>query len=67
MLGLPQSKALGGGLYELRVRGKQEIRMFYVFHQSSAVILHIFIKKTQKTPAREINIAHKRKNMLTKI
>lgn len=30
-LGLPQSRALGNGLFELRVRGKCEIRIFYTF------------------------------------
>lgn len=65
-LGLPQSRALGKGLFELRSRGKQEIRMLYVFHKSSAVIVHIFIKKSQKTPYYELKVARKRMELLTK-
>lgn len=30
-LGMPHAKAMGGGLIELRVRGKQEVRVFYAF------------------------------------
>jgi len=66
-LGLPHSRALGGGMYELRARGKQEIRMFYTFHQTKAIILHAFVKKTQKTPAHELINARKRFVSLTKI
>jgi hypothetical protein len=30
-LGMPHAKPMGGGLIELRVRGKQEVRIFYAF------------------------------------
>lgn len=54
-LGLPHSKALGGGLYELRIRGKEEIRIFYCFAQKRTVyLLHAFKKQTQKTPKKRV-------------
>lgn len=56
-LGMPYSKQISRNLFELRIRGKQEIRIFYCFHQNQAVILHFFIKKSQKTPHREIETA----------
>lgn len=56
-LGLPHSRHMGDGILELRVRGKREIRALYCFHEQSAVLLHIFIKKTQKTITREIKQA----------
>lgn len=56
-LGLPHSRHMGDGILELRVRGKREIRILYCFHKQSAVLLHIFIKKTQKTITREIKQA----------
>jgi phage-related protein len=56
-LGLPHSRHMGDGLLELRVRGKREIRILYCFHMKSAVLLHIFIKKTEKTQIREITKA----------
>jgi len=56
-LGLPHSKKISSSLYELRVRGAQEVRICYTFHSSKVILLHGFIKKSQKTPSREINVA----------
>ncbi len=66
-LSFPDSRALGGGLFELRIHGARNIRLFYCFFGGSAVILHGFIKKTQKTPQRELSVALKRKRSLTKL
>lgn len=63
-LRLPYSKALGKNLFELRIKGKQEIRLFYTYYNSNAVILHGFVKKTQKTPQKEITIALKKLKIL---
>lgn len=60
MLGMPHTKKVASDLYELRVRGKEEIRIFFTFKDKKIYILHGFKKKTQKTPAKEINIALKR-------
>jgi len=62
MLRLPHSRAMGDGLFELRPRGRSVIgRAFYCFLVGRrVVIIHAFIKKTQKTPEREIKIARKR-------
>src|SRR3989304_1875038 len=61
-LRLPHSRAFGGGLFELRPRGKSGIgRAFYCFLVGQrVVILHAFIKKSQETPAHETKIARKR-------
>jgi phage-related protein len=61
-LRLPHSRAFGGGLFELRPRGKSGIgRAFYCFLVGQrVVILHAFIKKSQETPAPEIKLARKR-------
>ena len=56
-LGLPHSRHMGDGILERRVRGKREIRVLYCFHNKSAVLLHSFIKKTEKTIARELTLA----------
>ncbi len=56
-LGMPHSKQLGSGIYELRVRGKEEIRVFYGIKQKSIYLLHAFKKQTQKTPRKELYIA----------
>ena len=60
-LGMPHVKSLGKGLVELRVRGKREVRIFYVYISGRRIIvLHGFIKKTQATPKKELEIARKR-------
>lgn len=59
-LGMPHGKKLDDSLFELRIRGIQEIRIFYTFHKSSIVLLHGFVKKSQKTPQKEIRTALQR-------
>jgi phage-related protein len=61
-LRLPHSRALGGGLFELRPRGHSGTgRAFYCFLLGKrVVVLHAFIKKTQQTPDRELKLARKR-------
>lgn len=59
-LGLPHSKKLLSNLYELRIRGKQEVRICYTFFKNDIYLLHAFKKKSQKTPRKEIDIALKR-------
>ncbi len=50
-------------LFELRVKGKNiTIRLFYCYRKNQIIIiLHGFVKKSQKTPAKELEIAIKRK------
>ena len=61
-LRLPHSRALGGGLFELRPRGRSGIgRAFYCFLVGKrVVILHAFVKKTEQTPDKELALARKR-------
>lgn len=61
-LRLPHSRAFGGGLFELRPRGKAGIgRAFYCFLVGKrVVVLHAFIKKTQQTPDHELKLARRR-------
>lgn len=58
-LGMPRTKALSDGLFELRVKGKEGIaRVFYCTLAGQRIImLHSFIKKSQKTPPKEIKLA----------
>jgi phage-related protein len=61
-LGMPHTRAMGDGLFELRVKGQGGIaRVFYcTIVQRRIVMLHVFIKKSQKTPKRELEIAKRR-------
>lgn len=58
-VGLPHVRPLEKKLWELRLKGKDNIaRSIYVMASGKRiVILHTFIKKTQKTPTKAINIA----------
>ncbi|NIA18466.1 MAG: type II toxin-antitoxin system RelE/ParE family toxin [Simkaniaceae bacterium] len=58
-LGMPHSKKIGKGLFELRIRGKIEIRIIYCFHKNTITLLCIFVKKTRKIPREIIEIAKK--------
>ena len=61
-LRMPHSKSMGDGLFELRPRGPEGIaRVMYCTRIGrKIVVLHVFIKKTQKTPKRELEIARQR-------
>lgn len=61
-LGTPHTKAIGDGLFELRVKSKEGIaRVFYCTKIGKTIImLHVFIKKSQKIPKKELEIAYAR-------
>ena len=64
-LGLPFTKSIGNGLFEIRAKGKEETgRSIFCYkqkQQKKIIILHSFIKKTNKIPKKELEIAKKRK------
>jgi len=61
-LRMPHTRAMGGGIFEVRPRGREGVgRAFYCFVVGQRiVILHAFIKKTRTTPEQELKIARKR-------
>ncbi len=61
-LGMPYTRAMGEGLFEIRAHGREGIaRMFYCTAvERKIVMLHGFVKKTDKTPAKELKIATRR-------
>ena len=58
----PLSKHLEVGLWELRIKSENNIvRIIYTFDKGRVIILlHAFVKKQQKTPTRELEMARKR-------
>lgn len=66
-LGMPHSKNIEHKLFELRIRGLQEIRLIYTFHKNKATILHGFVKKSQKIPRKDLGIAQQKLLALDKI
>lgn len=62
-LGMPLVKSLGKGLWEVRSNLPNSIaRVLFIMHGGQMVILHGFIKKTQKTLEHDLKIALIRAN-----
>ncbi len=61
-LGEPHTKPMGNGLFEVRAKAKEGIgRGFFCYMKGeSIVVLHAFVKKDQKTPNRELELARNR-------
>ena len=61
-LGPPHTDSFGDGLFELRLKGADGIaRVFFcTLIGRRIMMLHSFIKKSQKTPPRELEVARKR-------
>jgi phage-related protein len=61
-VGMPVCRLLGDALYEVRTDlpgGRKSRVLFYIDKNSNMVLLHAFIKKTQKTPAADKDLALK--------
>jgi phage-related protein len=61
-LGMPYTKPMGEGLFEMRLSEKVGIaRIFYCTVQKNEIcLLHSFVKKTKTTPDKELKLARKR-------
>jgi phage-related protein len=61
-IGMPVSRSLGKGLYEVRshISHRRIARVIFAIADGYMVLLNGFIKKTQKTPKEEIALALKR-------
>src|ERR1700723_449155 len=58
-LGMPHTRAMGKGLFELRMKSSEGIgRVFFcTLSDRRIMMLHAFIKKSEKTPAKELKTA----------
>jgi phage-related protein len=64
-IGKPLVGSLGNDLWEVRSRlGGRIARVMFCVDGQTMVLLHGFVKKTQKTPKHELDLALKRKNLL---
>ena len=61
-IGMPVCRPLGGGLYEVRsdLNSNRIARVIFCIEKSQMILLHGFIKKSQKTPVKELTIAKER-------
>jgi phage-related protein len=66
-LGLPFCKKLASNLYELRILGETNIRIFYTFQNNQIYLLHAFVKKTDQIPKKHFTLAKARLKSLTSV
>ena len=61
-LGMPHTQGMGKGLFELRLKSKEGIgRVFFCNRPDRRIMmLHAFVKKSAKTPPKELKIARER-------
>ena len=66
-LGMPLVRSLKDGLWEgrLPLRGQKTACRYLVLHHKTLIVLHGFIKKTQKTPTEELELAKRRMKEVT--
>jgi len=66
-IGMPLVRSIKDGLWEMRsVLPSQRIaRLILCFHERTLIVLHGFIKKTQKTPANDLTLAKRRMKEVT--
>jgi phage-related protein len=62
-VGMPLVRPLRGGLFEVRTNlpDKTIARVLFCFHGGELFALHGFIKKSQRTPPEDLQLARKRK------
>lgn len=63
-LTMPHSKAIGQNLFELRIRGKQEVRLVYTFQNDNIILFYGFVKKSQRIPPHELINIYKKLNQV---
>ncbi|OCA52430.1 type II toxin-antitoxin system RelE/ParE family toxin [Photorhabdus namnaonensis] len=67
-LGEPHTKSMGKGLFEIRAKAQEGIGrgLFCYLQGPNIIVLHAFIKKNQKTPKKDLDLAYKRMQEVTK-
>jgi phage-related protein len=64
-LGMPLVKSLGKGLWEIRSSlGTRIVRIIFTVYAGKIILLHGFIKKSQKPPIKDLELAKKRAKAL---
>ena len=60
LLSPPDSKKISADIFELRVKASVQIRLLYGFAKDRTVVVHGFVKKSQKLSPRELRLAQDR-------
>jgi phage-related protein len=61
-VGMPLCRSMGDGLWEVRsdLRGNRIARVLFSVEKGKLLVVHGFIKKSQKTPDEDLALARKR-------
>ena len=67
-MGMPVCRSLGKGLWEVRstLPSNRSARLLFCFHEGAAVVLHGFMKTSQRAPAAALHLARQRMKEVTK-
>ena len=67
-IGMPYTRPMGSGLFEVRARGKEGIgrALFCSLPGRELIVLNTFIKKSRKTPQKELELARNRMREVSK-
>lgn len=65
-IGMPLCRPLAGSLWEVRsqISNGKIARVIFCVHEENMVLLHGFIKKSQKTPIQDLQLAKRRQRTL---
>ena len=65
-IGMPTCESLGKGLFAVRtsLSTNKIARVIFCVHEGRMILLHGFIKKSQRIPKKELDLALKRKSQL---
>jgi len=68
-IGLPVCRPLGDGIYEVRssLPNGRIARILFCFYNKTIVLLHGFIKKTNKTPIGDLRLARERRDNINRM
>ena len=66
-IGMPLVKSMGSGLWEVRSNLENKLaRVLFTFHNNEIILLHSFVKKSQKTLKKDLELAKQRKSLFKK-
>lgn len=65
-IGMPLVRKIRGDVWELRssLPSKRELRVLFLVADDSLILVHVFIKKVQKTPIADLELAERRSKEL---
>lgn len=66
-LTMPHSKKIKNNLFELRILGHEQIRLFYTFVKPNIIVLCGFKKKSQKIPLQQLEKISQKLSMVDKV